>query len=94
MGEEDPLHFWVLDMVAALVFDHLFCCGVDKSDEDILFLSDSVGIQKLKFIFDSIVGLCSFCALSFITKVDETSPLHFNLIATSVEKLDHEMEKV
>ena len=38
VGEEDPLHLGVLDMVAALILHHLLAGRVNQTDEDVLLL--------------------------------------------------------
>ena len=40
MGEKDPLHLWVLDVITSFIFDNLFGGSIDEPDIKILFLAN------------------------------------------------------
>ena len=45
MGEKDPLHLWVLDVIASFVFDNLFGCSIDGPDIKILLLANPYNLN-------------------------------------------------
>lgn len=92
VSEEYSTHFRVL--VLSFVYDGLSSYGVNQSDVQILFLSDSWSIQELQSIVDTVVGLDSVCFHVLFDESNKSRPFDLYRLVRFVIKSDHEVEEV